>query len=269
MVSTQLDCGCAGQCPSFIQMDLSRLRRFAARSDRLSAEVRANQIRVDGAFGRAAVLLWIVGCCLATTRSANCQPSAPRTDSPLVGLCGPPDLGSTVSPPPGYGACAANSLYVLLRLFEYDVDYAQIASMLPSTFDGVTLLQLKQCATELGVPCTLRRREPERLLDAPFPAVYHGHFGVGRAGHYIVVLSVESDRAKYIDGTTGEIQDVRTNWLRERLTGFCLYTEPNRSSSLLVLWLLPIGASVAVFLRCLARGFSDRRYTPADTQQGR
>lgn len=119
----------------------------------------------------------------------------------------------TGSDPDGVGMprdmnrCGPNALYLFLRLYGIPAEYGLILQRYMSAHpDGMSLTELRDACRDFGLPVQVRQcsiSEMHRGFQSPVIALTDG-LG-SEIGHYVIVLSVRSDSALLLDGTTGRV----------------------------------------------------------------
>ena len=139
-------------------------------------------------------------------------------------------------PPPNGGSqqdlwrvenrCAANSLYLLLRMNHKEVDYAEVESHVPVTARGANLADMRRGAERYGLAADVVKATPEYLKRCPLPAVAHvePENGGGTRGHYVVVTAAGSENVELIDGTTAMADVVPWAKFGKQWSGYLLVT---------------------------------------------
>ncbi len=148
--------------------------------------------------------------------------------------------------------CAPNCLYLLLCAYGVACDFDQVVRELPVGEGGASMLELRDAADRLGLPCEIHRLDLDtaqlaqcRLpVVAYFTASYHGN----RTGHFVLVYDVvsEGDRKGvwFIDSTDGK--QVRYPWERFPVKWSGHVLMPKHSAVLS--GFLPIAANVVFWL---------------------
>lgn len=141
--------------------------------------------------------------------------------------------------------CGSNALYMLLRLYDIQVDQEQLAATVPVNNNGTSLAELREAAASLGLEATVRRCSLDELrghVQSPFLA----HLAMV-SQHYVVVIDVSDDSVTLLDGTTGKLETLKRSWVEERWSGYVLLPRTGATIS-------PILFGVSM-LNCLAVGF--------------
>jgi hypothetical protein len=142
---------------------------------------------------------------------------------------------------------------MLLALHEVAVDPRAIENYIPSHREGMSLLELQDATTALGLRTEVRRcsfDELRRAFESPVIA-----YVVDRAPHFVVVVDVTEDSVTVLDGTTGERRTLTSQTLNNIWSGYVLAP----ASGLSVFWLFLAIAPCALLLGGLTvRGFFKR-----------
>lgn len=145
--------------------------------------------------------------------------------------------------------CGPNCLYLFLKLQSHNVDFQGVRNSLTVTSEGCSLYDLKLAANSLGSDAEVVRCTPNELTALRSPTILHLRnptSGGTKTGHFVLLLSSDSDGLHVIDGTTGleetwEIQSIQDrNW-----SGYALMA--GRGS-----WALNIVAAFSVLLGCIS-----------------
>ena len=141
---------------------------------------------------------------IAMTSSGVCDEAIPPKDS---------------SVPPV--RCAANAVYLTLRLCGDEVEFDRVHQLLPDRPNGCSLLEVKEAFQEFGHDAVVEKWTVEDLPNLNFPVIAHLDSGEGTslAGHFVVIRSIEDDRLNLIDGTTGNFDSVTMDWFDEQASG--------------------------------------------------
>jgi hypothetical protein len=148
-----------------------------------------------------------------------------------------PDAPDVPGPPApeGIGAraelvCGRNSLYLLLKLLDRPVTFAQVEAAVPVGPHGTNMLQLRNAALDLGLAdAGVYRCSFDDLVGCPKPLIAHltlplnpAEAGAAEAGHYVVVLSADQEHVTYLDGSFGTTRVSGTGQFRKRWSGHVL-----------------------------------------------
>ncbi len=122
--------------------------------------------------------------------------------------------------------CGANALYMLIRLSGGEVDFSSILNQLEQRLKGNSLLELRDAAEQLGYSAVIEK-DPNLQLDTNrLPAIAFMKAGetasMKTTGHFVVLLSTDSNRITYLDGTTAKLQQVDPSWFKARAPGYLL-----------------------------------------------
>ncbi len=132
--------------------------------------------------------------------------------------------------------CGPNCLYMLLSLHNKPVDQSLFVRYFPTHQDGLSLLELQEAATSMGLPSEVLRctyDELQRSFDSPIIAYLSGD-----GPHYVVVHSVDSESVSILDGTTGEEQRLTRKEFERTWSGYILH--PREASEYTLLFYLSL-----------------------------
>ena len=127
--------------------------------------------------------------------------------------------------------CGRNALYVLAALMGRTLSPNDLTACMSETpaATGVNLLELKQAADTLGLPCVIRQTSFEDLSTITLPVIAHldGSTTTGSSGHFVVVVDVDVKKGKVflVDGTTAEFGGKSIRAFRDRWSGYILQPE--------------------------------------------
>jgi len=125
---------------------------------------------------------------------------------------------------------------MLLSLHSKPVDESLFTRYYPTHQDGLSLLELQEAATSMGLPSEILRCTYEELyqsFNSPIIA-----YLTGEGAHYVVVHSVDSESISILDGTTGE-EERLTRKEFERLWSGCIL-RPREASEYTLLFYLSL-----------------------------
>jgi ABC-type bacteriocin/lantibiotic exporter with double-glycine peptidase domain len=117
--------------------------------------------------------------------------------------------------------------------------------------NGVSILDLNEVANELGFDNKVVKADS--LESVSLPCLSHfepKQKGLPVDGHFVVVVSSDGSRCKYLDGTTAILHDVRLDWFEDRATGYHLIStvqddhQPYRLVNGVLLLLCVVGLAV-------------------------
>jgi predicted double-glycine peptidase len=124
--------------------------------------------------------------------------------------------------------CGINSLYSLLKYYGRPVSFQEVERQVSLRRQGASLLELRDAVGRLGLPSVARRCSPEDLHRCRIPFIAHFRADLGPqsvpdseaiivpTGHFVLVVDVNENKVRFIDGTTGEL----TTFRRERFPVF-------------------------------------------------
>jgi predicted double-glycine peptidase len=149
---------------------------------------------------------------------------SPLTILLVVLVFGIPACGqATVEDPPwvvNSTRCGANCLFMLLKIKNYPVDFDPLIRSLEIGPRGLSLDQLRQAASRVGLRTRVVKCDADRLGRLPMPVIAHlkdsplGSSGHNESiGHYVVLLSANpGQKFDVIDGSFA----IRTDYLPEK-----------------------------------------------------
>lgn len=141
----------------------------------------------------------------------------------------PPRDAAGPAPVPPHLICGPNSLYQFLGLMGKPAPYDEVVRRLPVGDSGVTMLQMRDVAGALGVPCAVRRCSFEELQRCGTPAVLHvirrRQDRDRHEGHYVVLLGCSSEAVTVLDGTTGQTINLSHRGFQRLWTGYVIIPE--------------------------------------------
>lgn len=139
--------------------------------------------------------------------------------------------------------CGPNSLYVVLRMHEKQVDYDSLVDQLNLTDQGANVADLVRVAKANGVPYTALRAEASALKKMPLPAIAHFLNPGDAKGHYVVLLSVNRDDTfTTIECTRGEMERLSRGDFLDRWSGVILVNSDYMNDSS---WTAPLSLTIA------------------------
>lgn len=110
--------------------------------------------------------------------------------------------------------CGINSTYMFLRLHGEECEYENLANEMKPTKGALSLFDLKKSLTERGMHCSIYSTNPQVLPTLPVPFIAHIEFESDQIidykerGHFVLVIEVQDDAIRYLDGTTASIHEI-------------------------------------------------------------
>jgi predicted double-glycine peptidase len=145
-------------------------------------------------------------------------------------------------------ACGPNCLYMLLALHDVSIDNRAVEEYISLYPRGMSLFDLKEASAALGLRTEVRRCSIEDLRrNFQSPVIAYLVDGIRK--HYVILVNISADAATILDGTTGEIDAVKIQWLNRSWSGYVLMHEPGFSAPWYVLAVCLAGC---LLLICLA-----------------
>jgi ABC-type bacteriocin/lantibiotic exporter with double-glycine peptidase domain len=158
---------------------------------------------------------------------------------------------------------------MLLALHGVPVDHRMIEKYIPSQREGMSLDELQEASTALGLRTEVRHCSIDELCRR-FQSPVVAYLVDDIRHHYVVILGMTHDTVTILDGTTGERYTVTNKWLEKSWSGYVLMPEAGPSVLWLLLaislfsWLLPgvfalrgfPGAMIGRFFICWTRLFA-------------
>lgn len=153
--------------------------------------------------------------------------------------------------------CGANALYMLIRLQGGDVEFTAVANELEQRVTGNSILELREASGRLGYPAVIEKREDFQFAPGMLPVIAFTNNGIVKTkegiGHFVVVLSVTSDRVVYLDGTTAQRLDVKKSWFTKGSPGHIVrLAHAEYRSNLSATAIRAIAYSAPILLLCLS-----------------
>ncbi len=128
--------------------------------------------------------------------------------------------------------CGAACLHTLLRLNRILVKKKDVYRAVSVTSQGASLAELQAVALKFGLDCEVREVSVSEFWKLRPPLIVHLKESKNHAGHYLVMHRIhDSQRADFIDSTTGVALTITEPMLYEIFSGYCLV--PVRRWSLL------------------------------------
>jgi len=135
---------------------------------------------------------------------------------------------------------------MLLGLHEVPVDRRMIEKYIPSHREGMSLADLQEASTALGLKTEVRRCSLDALRRAfQSPVIAYVE---DSSAHYVVVIAMTDSSVTFLDGTTGERNTAPNWWLNERWLGYVLMPDSGHSVSWLLLAISLLGWLLLGFL---------------------
>jgi len=103
-----------------------------------------------------------------------------------------------------YAKCGPNSLFLFLILSGHSEVMLHTLENIPISYDGASLLHLRNRARTFGVKADIRRYGIDEIDSLALPAI--GQFITGASNspyHFNVIYKVDKQRIYFIDGTSG------------------------------------------------------------------
>jgi ABC-type bacteriocin/lantibiotic exporter with double-glycine peptidase domain len=165
--------------------------------------------------------------------------------------------------------CGPHALFLFLRLCGVEVTYERALNYMPTDPSGMSMLQLRDACSELGLPAEVRRCTVEDAPRLPFPVLAHfTQKQPGRTGHYVVwTRLVDENRIEMLDSTTGKPFTWPIERLPELWEGWVLM-RAERARDTSIMWIAAIVGPwllVAIAARWMVPAFrraSDRNPEP-------
>ena len=132
--------------------------------------------------------------------------------------------GATIDVEEAMRSCGRLSLYVWLRLSDYDVTYKEVSENVPVTSRGTSLSELARALTHWCSGLTVVKAQPADLDRLSFPAIAHVWLSGEEAdeGHYLVLLNVKPDTVVYADPALGGIRKMPRTAFYKDWSGYVL-----------------------------------------------
>lgn len=126
--------------------------------------------------------------------------------------------------------CGKNALYVLAHLCDIPVTLDEFESTTHPYLvesvesQGVSMLQLSQAGSAIGLPCIVRKLTADELGVAKLPVIAHFSTTVtgSSSGHFVVLVELTSDHVWYIDPTCATFIRHRADAFWSQWTGYML-----------------------------------------------
>jgi Peptidase C39 family len=120
-----------------------------------------------------------------------------------------------------------NTCYLLLRLYNIDVDYFELRRQMPTGAKGPSLLDLRDLCVRHGMPVTVTAATPDHLQNEFLPVIVHSSLRVKDPGSFAIVLSCSDDLVFIIDGSFCSFLAVPMDKFRREWSGYIL--KPDRA----------------------------------------
>jgi ABC-type bacteriocin/lantibiotic exporter with double-glycine peptidase domain len=117
--------------------------------------------------------------------------------------------------------CGPNSVYILLSLHDISVDYGTMEKAIPWHTQGMSLLDMRETCSSLGLKTEVRYCTIDELY-CKFQSPVIACLKTGFQYHYVIVIEVTDNLVTMLDGTTGERNTVPSRWLNKFWTGYVL-----------------------------------------------
>lgn len=101
--------------------------------------------------------------------------------------------------------CGVNSLFILHRLLKKESSYDDLQYQLGDNQHGHSMLDLIRVSSESGVRLRAVRTVPRNLSLVPLPAIALTEGAAPEVGHYVVLIGVDANSVRLLDGTSGMI----------------------------------------------------------------
>jgi hypothetical protein len=163
-----------------------------------------------------------------STHSATRNVSGPISSLAILLSIATISSGRTCLADPDHGAgafasalrCGPNCLYMIMRLHGSAAEYVEVVNAIrPSTApdaQGASLADLVKAANDSAFPCQVKRYGTAReLAGCGLPLI--AHFA---AGHYVVVLAVDDEYVRYMDGSSGATGRLRLGKFQSLWSGY-------------------------------------------------
>lgn len=128
--------------------------------------------------------------------------------------------------------CGVNATYAFLRLHGAAVSYEQVRANVPVTSIGSNLKDIRDCAAQFGVAAAVVRATPTNLTQFQMPVIAHvenqaiDRFSPDERGHFIVIVGVNADTVRFIDGNTAMLSDMQAAEFMRQWSGYLLVRKP-------------------------------------------
>jgi hypothetical protein len=117
--------------------------------------------------------------------------------------------------------CGPRSVYLLARLNGRAASRTIFEHYLPSSPQGMSLVEMARTCNTLGVPVSIRDIKLDELIDSRLTSpviAYLRHSSIG--GHYVVILSSSPASIRLINPTTAKAYSITREQLAPLWTGF-------------------------------------------------
>lgn len=160
------------------------------------------------------------------------------------------DAPGRATPPSARKACGPNSLYVLLRLVGLEIRPGDTDKYYPTHPSGMSMLDLKRACGDFGVASRVVRCGTEHLYGMTYPVIARVKFGLeDEADHFVVITRrVGEGQIEIIDGTTGALNTILIERLKNVWDGHLLIPEGRREAPGSLGWMAAWAAAIASLL---------------------
>jgi len=90
--------------------------------------------------------------------------------------------------------------------------------------DGASLQQLKELCDSLGLRVSVYSASPEQCKHVSLPAIVYFDNYRGSGGHFQLLVGLDDDEVRLIDGTTATLDFMTVDDFRRRWSGYLLAT---------------------------------------------
>lgn len=141
-----------------------------------------------------------------------------------------PKEGSRILIPLEDRNCGPNCLYFLSQLLGKSLAQEDIQRVVPTSKKGASLAEIAAGARALGVRLAIVHEPLGRIENLPVPAIVHFSGAHENIGHFSVLLSVDNERCRILDGTTGQKTFLYKGDFRRYWTGYALVSQESWQS---------------------------------------
>ncbi len=117
-------------------------------------------------------------------------------------------------------ACGPNALYVMLRIFNKDVDYDELLRFLSPPPEGNSLAELHDAGTRWGLSTQVFRVNPKEL--GAFRTPFIAHLENQGLSHMVLVVKSDDSHVCYWNAEDSHVDRVEAHRFRRLWTGYAL-----------------------------------------------